>query len=177
VRIETGFFRSLLNNVLLWLTGIVILLYTVETYGLRVEMVRQNELAVQPLVTVGIERRQSDDSKESKNVLVFRNIGRGPALFVQPADIQFREDFTVEFDMINLIEAGKETSAGVKLHMRREHSVRTLNAIEHLDPRYANDTYNVAISYEDVNGRAYGSLTRMGKDGIRLLGHGTRRVE
>ena len=77
-----------LNNTLLWLTGIIILLYTVETHGLRVEMVRQNEMAVQPLVTVGIERRKVEGSQEFKDMLVFRNIGRGPALFVTPADIQ-----------------------------------------------------------------------------------------
>ena len=41
-----------LNNALLWLTGIVILLYTAETYGLRLEMVRQNEMSVQPLIIV-----------------------------------------------------------------------------------------------------------------------------
>jgi hypothetical protein len=160
---------SALNNALLWLTGIIILLYTVETHGLRVEMVRQNELAVQPLVTVCIERRQADDCQELKDVLVFRNIGRGPALFVEPEGIQFEQErFTVRFDAIDVIEAGKERIAGVNLNMEGEHS---LSFIEHLDPRYAQNTYNMTIAYEDTDGQPHGSLVQMGKNGTRLLGH------
>ena len=161
---------SALNDALLWLTGIIILLYTVETHGLRVEMVRQNEIAVQPLVTLGIERTQAEGSREFSDVLVFRNIGRGPALFVQAEDIQFGEEerFTVKLDAIDVIEAGKKTTAGVNLDMGGE---RSLSFIEHLDPRYAHRTYNITIAYEDINCQPYGSVVQMGKNGIRLLRH------
>ena len=39
-----------LSNVIYWLTGLIVLMYTIETFGMRLEMVRQNDLAIQPLV-------------------------------------------------------------------------------------------------------------------------------
>ncbi len=38
-----------IGNGLLWITGLVVFWYTLETRGLREEMVRQNEMAIQPL--------------------------------------------------------------------------------------------------------------------------------
>src|SRR5207253_10533217 len=62
-----------LNNALLWLTGIVILLYAAETHGLRLEMVRQNEMSVQPLIIVTriVSRENGGD-----RVVLTNKIGR-----------------------------------------------------------------------------------------------------
>jgi Ca2+/H+ antiporter len=78
-----------LNNWLLLLSGIVVLLYTVETQGLRMEMVRQNEIAIQPVVIALIEERSGGTVSEtrSRQQLVLRNVGRGTALFIKVQDV------------------------------------------------------------------------------------------
>src|SRR5712691_6619831 len=67
-----------LSNVIYWLTGLIVLMYTVETLGMRLEMVRQNELAIQPLV-IAVIWGHPDESRQ----LMLRNIGRGPALSIR----------------------------------------------------------------------------------------------
>jgi hypothetical protein len=71
-------------NVIYWLTALIVLAYTVETYGMRREMVRQNELAreqaeaaITPLLVARIE------AQNVTNELMIRNIGHGPAFWVE----------------------------------------------------------------------------------------------
>jgi hypothetical protein len=70
-----------LANVIYWLTGLIVLMYTVETLGIRLEMVRQNELAIQPLVIAVL------GGAEGSRRLILRNIGRGPALSIRVEDV------------------------------------------------------------------------------------------
>jgi hypothetical protein len=73
-------------------TGIAVALYTVETFYLRREMVRQNELMVQPLLITRIERAAAfDESGLRREQLMIRNIGRGPGLFVRVRDVEITE--------------------------------------------------------------------------------------
>ena len=71
------------NNALILATGLVLLFYTLETQAIRLEMVRQNEISIQPVLIAGIEIQA-----DNRNRIVLRNIGRGPALFIQPMDIK-----------------------------------------------------------------------------------------
>ena len=74
------------GNTVLWSTGLVVLAYTIETQGKRLEMLRQTEIDIQPLLIARVERKQWRGG-EYKNLVILQNIGRGPALFVQPKDI------------------------------------------------------------------------------------------
>ena len=69
-------------------TGVAIVWYTVETFGLRRETVRQNGIAVRPLVVTNIEYRQisSFPAPIVGPQVVMKNIGKGLALFVQIDD-------------------------------------------------------------------------------------------
>ena len=163
-----------LNNALLWLTGIVILLYTAETHGLRLEMVRQNEMSVQPLIIVtGIVSRENSGDR-----VVLTNIGRGPALFVQSKDMVFgehrAEHFAARLENVDFIGANQTVEVAVRRSFEDEAgSPRTLQDFAaHLNPQIANKSYNVTITYEDMNGQSRESVVRMGKGGIRLLSHG-----
>src|SRR5262245_36247423 len=62
--------------------------YTVETFGLRRETVRQNGIAVRPLVVTNIEYRQISvfPAPIVGTQVVMKNIGKGLALFVQIDD-------------------------------------------------------------------------------------------
>ena len=73
-------------------TGIAVVWYTVETYYLRREMVRTNEIAVLPLVVVGVEQVPVPGVAVGATFarkVILRNIGKGPALFVQLTGITF----------------------------------------------------------------------------------------
>lgn len=59
----------------------VVLIYTVETQGLRIEMIRQNEIAVQPVIVAAAKKGESENIE-----FLLKNIGRGPALFVKVDD-------------------------------------------------------------------------------------------
>ena len=163
-----------LNNALLWLTGIVILLYAAETHGLRLEMVRQNEMSVQPLIIVtGIVSRENGGDR-----VVLTNIGRGPALFVQSKDMVFGEHrdehFVARFENVDFIGANQTVEVAIRRSFEDEAgSPSTLQDFAaHLNPQIASKTYNVTITYEDMNGQSRESVVRMGKGGIRLLSQG-----
>jgi hypothetical protein len=166
------------STVIYWLTALVVLAYTVETHGLRREMVRQNEIAVQPVVIVLVETRQLSDGRHGPQVLL-RNIGRGPALFLKIPDVPLADpigevQFVAHFEPRDLLEAGQD--AEVRASMTFDTHVADpapayLDFVASLNPRTARDTYKVTILYENIDGCAYESLVQMGKGGIRLLRH------
>jgi len=167
-----------LNNALLWLTGVVVLFYTVETQGLRLEMVRQNEMAIQPLVIATIEDRETQRTAiGSESVLVLRNIGRGAALFVKISDVDFAElegqPHVMKFDSIDYIEPGKDMVMHPNIFHRDEQTA-SRGYVSHLDPRYSYQSLMLNVMYEDIDGQRRESVVKMGKGGIRLLKHGRR---
>jgi len=165
------------NNALLWLTGLVVLVYTIETQEMRLELVRQTEVSIQPLIITRIERREVSPGKFD-NVVILQNIGRGPALFIQAKEIDYDLVGSVrwvgKFDKVDYIEAGKDTVAKATLETREGEEVnQQQDFVNNLDPNYSNRTFDVTISYEDINGQKRESVVRMGQGGIRLLTHGS----
>jgi len=165
------------NNALLWLTGLVVLVYTIEPQEMRLELVRQTEVGIQPLIITRIERREVSPSKFD-NVVILQNIGRGPALFIQAKEFDYDVEGSVrwvgKFDKVDYIEAGKDTVAKATLEIREGKEVyQQQDLVNNLHPDYSNRTFDVTISYEDINGQKRESVVRMGKGGIRLLTHGS----
>ena len=169
-----------MNNTLLWLTGLVLLAYTIETQGLRFEMVHQNEISIQPLLITGIASRSEQRTAFTiTERLTVRNIGRGPALHVQIEDVPFlampNANYTIKFNVIDCIEAGKEADVDFTFACDTEEKSLTESAPDFLSllkPELATRTFELKIIYEDVGGQKRDSLVRMGMDGIKLLRHG-----
>ena len=80
-------------------------------------MVRQNELAVEPLLITRIERRDADEGQ--RRDLVIRNIGRGPGLFVRVPDVEITVVDDVRFiarcEVVDVIEAGETVVAPINV--------------------------------------------------------------
>ena len=165
------------NNFLILATGLVLLLYTIETQGMRLQMVRQNEIAIQPVLISTIELRPTGPTGEIRDQVVLRNIGRGTALFINVKDIGQATlgdwDFVAKFVPIDYIEAGKDSVVDVALQIvsEGEPDVEALDFVPVLNPKWANKRYDVTISYEDIDGQKRESVVLMGKGGIRLLKH------
>jgi hypothetical protein len=159
-----------LNNALLWVTAVLILLYVVETHGVRMEIVRQNELAIQPLLIASIEP-MAVQSNELKNAVVLRNIGHGPAFQVsikEASNVRRSALRSIAHEPIDLIEAGKTIPVELSFNSITERNEFALL----LDPGTPQQYYTIEISYKDIAMREYVSLMRMGKVGNVLLEHG-----
>jgi hypothetical protein len=166
------------SDTVLFLTGVVILVYTVETQGLRLEMVRQNEMTVQPVIIVTIDTKWMQEiAPTGRDRVVLKNIGRGPALFIKVGEVELnqvpRGRLVAKFDTIDYLEPGKD--AVVVATWRGEFetgSSQPQDFTSNLNPQFASESYEVNVFYEDINGQRLKSVMRMGKDGIRLLRHG-----
>lgn len=179
------------NDAILAVTGFVILWYTLETYGLRWQMVQQNkltgrqiELAVQPLVLATVEDRPLGVGTYGLRV-VLRNIGRGPALFVRVDDFAVHEIEGTKIVLlssippVDCIEPGKDAALPVEdvlkeegKEVRRDAGTARLNYVAILHPQSARETYEITVRYEDIDRLGHWAKIQMGKGGIKLLDHG-----
>ncbi|MDZ7412963.1 MAG: hypothetical protein ONB15_05435 [candidate division KSB1 bacterium] len=162
-----------LANIIYWLTGLVVLLYTIETQGMRQEMVRQNEIVIQPLVIAVI------GGPEGCRQLILRNIGRGPALSIHVEDVTLTDaagdnvPFIMKVQTMDYLEPQTERAPITELVSACSAIPGSyFDAIPSLDPGTAVDSCKLTIKYDDIDGQLRYSLMQMGKDGIRLLDHG-----
>jgi len=163
------------GTVILWVTGLGVLAYTIETYHMRLELVRQNEITIQPVLILTIEEIENGTGAIKPQVVI-RNIGRGPALFIRVNEIDiFQEaDFrlVVKFEAVDYLEPGTYTLAKVTAWSQApEEAQPKFNFVANLNPRFANQTFQITISYEDIGGQKRESVMQMGKGGNRLLRH------
>lgn len=167
-----------LTDWILWLTGVILLVYTVETNGLRHEMVRQNELTIQPVVVATIEERSSITVQEpTQPQIILRNVGRGTALFVKIQDLTLtdplpdRVRFVASFAPISYLEPQQEKVVEIAecKAIGAELPGEYFDPVKSLFPRYAVEDYAVVIEYQDTNGADRHTHMQIGKGGIRLL--------
>jgi hypothetical protein len=170
------------GNAVVFGTGVVVLLYTYETHQMRWQLVRQNEIAVQPLVLAGVEPRDLGFSRSDWRVIL-RNIGKGPALFIRAQDFCQIDlgngESCLRLIPVDYIAPSGEAVLPVRLIVT-ENGKETIKAedwnfVANLHPEFASETYEIVVQYEDIEGRKHWSKTQMGKGGIRLLDHGQER--
>jgi hypothetical protein len=168
--------QKAVNDLLIALTGLVVLVYTIETQSLRMEVVRQNEIALKPFVIIGIHR------KKWFNRIYLKNIGKGAALFVRIEDValgkvvgdlaDLRERVVGDiatFSQFNYIESGEETDFQALCATNPMAGSIKVDFLPSIDPDTAQDNYELTIHYQNVEGRAYQTKMRIGNDGIALL--------
>ena len=134
----------------------------------------------QPLVIAGIEPRTVQKvAPVSVDQVILRNIGRGPALYIQVNDVTSYEDTrirsVIKAKVVDCIEAGKEAEVDFTFRLESAEEVhnKSTDSLGYpINPSYLTRTYNVVLSYEDINGQKHESILRMGNDGVRLLRHG-----
>lgn len=144
-----------IGNAVLWVSGIILWVYTLETQAMRRETVAANKLAVQPLLITTVET----PVQAAGAVIFVRNIGKGPALRIRFDDIRFVDGEASRFCTADCLEAGE------KQRVRGQGD----DWIAALDRRTARENYRITITYEDMNGEEHKSVMQMGADGTRLL--------
>ena len=161
-------------------TGVVILAYTFETQGMRLEMLRANTMAVEPMLTATLGDPPPGGGTGVQ--LYVRNIGKGPAIHVGIDDITHLDQQQLNGKPYRLrtrffgppcVEAGSQEPFTPEFGIQTEDGFHRgdgdWNWTASLNPRTARENYDVLIRYEDMHGRRYRSVMRMGKGGIRLM--------
>lgn len=171
-----------IGNAILWATGIVLLAYTIETQAMRLEMVRQNEIAIEPVVIAIIEERSAATvpAPTFRQELILQNIGRGPALFLRVQDLTLtdpagdRVRFVARFAPVSYLEPQHEVVVRVAECRAIDVDIPSthLNPLPSLEQSTALEDYDVVIQYQDTNGGARETVMRMGKTGVSLVRHG-----
>jgi hypothetical protein len=163
------------SDLTLWATGLIILAYTLETWALHQQLVRQYELDVRPLLIV----TGPDATGASLQV---RNIGRSPALAIRldplviPLGTEAHPRLT--FGTLSYLEphtaatiphteavaqAGASAVPGQALEGPPPDLVRQLFRAG------VQETRELHLHYHDVTGRPYETVMRLGKDGPALI--------
>jgi hypothetical protein len=156
------------TDAILFLTGVIIIWYTVETHAMRRETTRHNAIQVQPFLFVtGIW----PDS------LVLQNMGRGVALHVLIDDIRFLTDettspeYVARFRTTDVIASGSTAHVKAQLiQIRGEASQPISSLASQLDPEFQRRyDFAVVISYEDIHGGEHRTRLTMGMSGTWLV--------
>lgn len=158
-------------------TGIAVLWYTIETYYLRREVVRQNESTIHPLVIASVEFNTDARRGKMGTRLVASNVGNGVAIFVHIPDIVLidpagdRVRFTARFAGLSHLEKGEERLITVAECVPSAPGVNPahLDAATSLDEQVAVESYTMRIEYQDIRGGKHWTEMQMGKGGSALL--------
>jgi len=152
-----------ISSIILSLTFLAILWYAWETRGLKIQIIRQTELSLRPLVLI-------DWISPGKYVL--KNIGNGPALDIQIDEISLIDELAIKysFKRIDLLETKEQRDLEILIGGRTA-IIMELGAIM---PHSAGKDFDYFIKYADLNGMRYESNGKVGKVGAIFLG--TRRI-
>ena len=168
-----------LDKWFLWLTAFLVLLYTVETQGLRFEMIRQNEMSVEPVIIATFQTKAVQKIASTfGEVIVLRNIGRGPALYIKVDNeaILTRELgnnwYISNIGTIDFIEPGGEVIISPTLRNPEQQSPEANTPHISKVRQKGDPTVVVKIRYEDIGGTKRESLIQMGDGGPKLIKHG-----
>lgn len=95
-------YGTMISSIALIATLIVIILYTIATFGLTKATVKQTELSLRPFVIISI----FVDSAGLSQRLIYKNIGHSPAIDVETEPFD-AEAFILKFKKYGLIEIDK----------------------------------------------------------------------
>jgi hypothetical protein len=112
----------------------------------------------------------------SGETVLLRNIGAGPALYVQIEDlvVDAGAHLFARFETANVIRPGEEMRVDVNLGIEEagQKVVRRDSFLPSLKRApVGREDYDVVIRYQDLGGRSRETVMRMGKTGVQLVSH------
>jgi len=139
---------EIINTVVLAITAAIIAWYTVETYRLRRETVRQNELQLRPYVV------PTFSAKRDGYKLELKNIGKGTATNVHLDTLSIdlggsEEQWRAKFSSVDYIEPGSKTEPGMSSN-RLPKFLSTM-----LVPSDSAVPWTLRVLFDDIEGGRY----------------------
>lgn len=119
-----------ISTLVLLITLVVLIFYTVATFGLKKATVKQTELSLRPFVVICV----LPDNIGCHDQLVYKNIGHSPALDVRTLSID-AGSFLIDFMNQSLIEVGDKKELNPKPRGKDDVSEGLIRALA--DPGFA----------------------------------------
>lgn len=154
---------SLLTMIVLAVTAGAILWYSWETRKMRNEMIKQTELSIRPQIIAYLD--------EKGEYFFIKNVGYGTAMNIMVDDLYLWEKPPYEIKIaFSRIDAIMPEEAKKLIHTPYTAGRKTdWNFISNLNPQWASQTYQLNITYDNIEETKYLSIVQCGKAGIRLL--------
>lgn len=157
---------SVINCIVLFVTAVIIALYTIYTYKLFKETEKQTELSLRPFIVVYINGKD----------FYVRNIGSGTAIDIEIKDLyhhpQVIDWLFLRFDKINSLIFGEEKKLNIILAGKEEDGSefqkKDWSMEATLRPEYAREDYDLSIEYKNIVGKIYNTKIQIGKSGIKI---------
>lgn len=160
-------FPITLTDIILFVTFIVLILYTWKTHQLKNETVKQNELNLCPVIIVDLD--------EGREGFIYENRGKGVALNIETENVILKvEDpaitYTLIFDTISYLLVNRKTIVRGKVFDDKGTDVGGFNIFfAHFNPVVAEYDFKIPIQYTDIFGSPYETILGCGKRGIRII--------
>jgi len=159
-------------------TLVAVLWYSLETQAMRRAIVRQTEMSVRPFLVAGIEARPLNPLATLtayEDLLVIRNIGSGPALFVRIETLHL-EHLEVRFEVVDVIPGGHDAIVRARVFVDRAPLGGQANEfVASLKPSSASATLFLTLRYTDVDGGGHWSKMKMGQGGNCVSHHSAEK--
>jgi len=154
-----------LTNLILSITAGAIFLYTLETFLMRKEMIKQTELSIRPQIVTRID--------EKGEYFFFKNVGNGVAFNVLTNEKYLVGALTVKiiFDRIDVLMPREEKKLGFKAYPvgKEEIELHELHSMAQLNPEWHTLNFILKITYDNIEATKYLTKVQCGKEGTKLL--------
>lgn len=157
-----------LSDFILSLTVGAIILYTLETFLMRKEMIKQTELSIIPLIAV--------DFDTEKHKLSIENVGYGVAKNVKIDKLEVEGDYEIKsvifnFLIISAIRVGEKIELNNKLYTvaPAEGNTPVTKNLTIIGRHFTKQSHPFDITYEDIVGRKHSSKVQCGMEGCQIL--------
>jgi len=145
---------DIITTGLLLVTLIVLIIYTIATWLLRQETVRQTELKLRPYIIL-------TPNEDDESLFSFENIGNGHALDVH-IDILIIDTFFYHFDPCHLVRQGKKEKVvpnALSTGIETDERVMELDSMGLGFPYFIEldnkKDYPLKVHYENIEGKRY----------------------
>ena len=160
-----------ISTLVLFITLVVLIFYTVATFGLKKATVKQRELSLRPFVVICA----LPDNEGHHDQLVYKNIGHSPALDVRTLTFDAGA-FLIDFMSQSLIEVGEKKELSPKARGKDDVSEGLIRALA--DPGFAPRALTerasdlnlvLIVSYKNIEQTLYKTKIQLSKAGIEIL--------
>jgi hypothetical protein len=166
---------ELLSTIIIFVTLLVLIVYTVSTIGLWKQAQLQTELSISPFLIFDIE----------SNKIFIKNLGNSPALKLEMDNLYlYWEDmndpskknlFEVVFEEIDLVDS--RTRALLEHKVLRDRADTVWDPVNTMDPKYQTEhSFELILKYTNLIGKRYYTKIQTGKGGIKVLAIGRMRA-
>lgn len=159
------------NDLIIAISGLIVLVYTIVTYLLWRQSLKQTEINLMPIPVIYAR----NIPKEVKKNFRIRNLGYGPMLNVKIDKFSLivkdsKDKWTVKLKVPvpNVLKCGEERDLIVTTYLNRVIK-ENFDMSPHLDPEFAKFSIPLDITFENIEGVKYTTTIGMGKGELSVV--------